>query len=140
MSFSLSARFEHLNTAQKLGNFKFLFIFHFVVIICSLSSRPLPARPLFLIVLHNGVKNIHVRKAWLVTWYRNGELDWKPFFSESGHQDEQFAYNVRIRLILFYVHSLFGVIWWVFLLYLVKFEVRINWVHNVSIGRLHYAI
>ena len=55
MSFSLSAWFEQLNTAQKLGIFKFLFLFHFVVLFSSLSSR-LPAQPLFLIVLHNGVK------------------------------------------------------------------------------------
>ena len=41
---------------QKLAIFKFLFFFTL-----------LPALPLFLIVLHNGVKNIHVRKVWFVT-------------------------------------------------------------------------
>ena len=56
MSFSLSAQFQLLNTAQKLSIFKFLFIFVFVVIFYSLSFRLLPARALFLIVLHNGVK------------------------------------------------------------------------------------
>ena len=65
--FSLSAQFEQLNTAQKLSIFKFLFLFHFVVMFYSLSSRPLPARPLFLIVLHNDVKIIHVIKAWFMT-------------------------------------------------------------------------
>ena len=39
----------------------------------SLSSCPLPARPLAFIVLHNGVKNIHLRKTWFVTWHRNAE-------------------------------------------------------------------
>ena len=73
MFFFLSARFEQLDTAQKLGIFKFFFLFHFVIIFSSLSSHPVPARPLFLIVLHNGVKNIHVRKALFVTWYRNRE-------------------------------------------------------------------
>ena len=73
MYFSLSAWFEQLNTAQKLSIFKFVFLFHFVVIFYSLSSCLLPARPLFLIVLHNSVKNIHVIKAWFVTWYRNGK-------------------------------------------------------------------
>ena len=67
MSFTLSARFQQLNTAQKLGILKFLFLFDFVVIFYSLSPHPLPARPLFLIVLHNGVKKIHVIKAWFVT-------------------------------------------------------------------------
>ena len=42
LSFSLSARFEQLNTAQKPGIFKFLFLFHFVkIIFYSLFSRPL---------------------------------------------------------------------------------------------------
>ena len=41
---------------QKLAIFKFLFLFHIVIIFYSLSFHPLPARPLFLIVLHNGVK------------------------------------------------------------------------------------
>ena len=67
LSFSLSARFKQLNTAQKPGIFKLLFLFHFVVIVCSLPSLPLSSRPLFLIALRNGVKNIHVRKAWFVT-------------------------------------------------------------------------
>ena len=56
MSFSLSAWFEQLNTAQKLSIFKFLFLFDFVAIFYSLSSCLLPARPLFLIVLQNGIK------------------------------------------------------------------------------------
>ena len=43
---------------QKLAIFKFLFLFHFVIIFYSLSSNPLPAWPLFLIVIHNGVKKI----------------------------------------------------------------------------------
>ena len=41
---------------QKLAIFKFLFLFYFVIIFYSLFSHPLPARPLFLIVLHNGEK------------------------------------------------------------------------------------
>ena len=53
--FSLPARLEQLNTAQKLGILK-LFIFYSVTIFYSLSSRPLPSRPLFLIVLDNGGK------------------------------------------------------------------------------------
>ena len=52
----MSARFQQLNTAQKLCMFKLLFLFVFIVIFYSLSSRPLPTRPLFLIVLHSGVK------------------------------------------------------------------------------------
>ena len=60
--------------SQKLGIFKFLFLFHFVVVFYTLSSYPLPARPLFLIVLHNGVKKHSCGKAWFVTWYQNGEL------------------------------------------------------------------
>ena len=56
MPFSLSARFEQLNTAQKLDIFRFLFLFHFVIF-NSLSTCLLPARPLFLVVLHNSVKN-----------------------------------------------------------------------------------
>ena len=36
---------------QKLAIFKILFLFHFVIIFYSLSSHPLPARLLFLIVL-----------------------------------------------------------------------------------------
>ena len=73
MPFSLSVQFEQWITAQKLGIFKFLFLFHFVIVFYSRSSRPLPARSLFLVVLHNGVKKIHVRKAWFVTCYRNRE-------------------------------------------------------------------
>ena len=42
LSFSLSARFEQLNTAQKPGIFKLLFLFHFVkIIFYSLFSLPL---------------------------------------------------------------------------------------------------
>ena len=42
LSFSLSARFEQLNTAQKPGTFKLLFLFHFVkIIFYSLFSLPL---------------------------------------------------------------------------------------------------
>ena len=67
LSFSQSARFEQLNAAQKPDIFKFLFLFHFVIIFYCLSSRQLSFRPLFLIVLHNGVKNIHVKNAWFVT-------------------------------------------------------------------------
>ena len=86
MSFSLSARLEQLNTAQKLDIFKFLFIFHFVTIFYSLSSRPLPSRLLpsrllFLIVLHNIVKNICVRKAWSVTCIGTKLTHFKPVFS-----------------------------------------------------------
>ena len=47
-----SVRFEQLNTSQKLRIFKFLFLFHFDIIFYSLTSRLLPAQPLFLIVLH----------------------------------------------------------------------------------------
>ena len=67
LSFFLSARFDQLNTVQKLDSFKFLFLFHFAIIFYSLSSHLLPARPLFLIVLHNDLKNIQVRKVWFVT-------------------------------------------------------------------------
>ena len=56
MPFSLSAQFKQLNTAQKLGIFKFLFLYRFVIIFSSLSSHPLPSQLLFLIVLNNGVK------------------------------------------------------------------------------------
>ena len=56
MFYSLSARFEQLCTAEKLCLFKFLLLFHFVIIFYSLSSCPLLARRLFLIVLHNDVK------------------------------------------------------------------------------------
>ena len=59
---------------KKLAFFKFLFLFHFVIISYSLYSHPLPAQQVLLIVLHNGIKNIHVRKAWSVTWYQNREL------------------------------------------------------------------
>ena len=52
----------------KTWHFQILIFFHFVIIFYSLFSRPLPTRPLFSIVLHNGVKNTHVRKAWFVTW------------------------------------------------------------------------
>ena len=41
------------------------FPFHFVVINISLSSRPVPARPLFLIVFHNGRKK-HSRKKGVI--------------------------------------------------------------------------
>ena len=51
--FSLPARFEQLNTAQRLCIFKFLFLYHFDIIFYSLSSCLLPARPLFLIELYN---------------------------------------------------------------------------------------
>ena len=50
---------------QKLGIFKFLFLFHFNTIFYSLSSRQLPTRPLFLIVLYNGVKK-HSREKGLI--------------------------------------------------------------------------
>ena len=53
-TFSFS-RFEQLNTAQKPGIFKFLFFFT-LLLSFILSSRPLPARSLFLFVLHNDVK------------------------------------------------------------------------------------
>ena len=56
-----------VNYCQKRATFKFLFLFHFIIIFCTVYSHPLPTRPLFLIVLHNGVKNIHVRKARFVT-------------------------------------------------------------------------
>ena len=59
---------------QNLAIFKFLFLFHFVIIFYSPFSHPLPAQLLFLIVLHNGIKNIHVRKVWSVVWYPNREL------------------------------------------------------------------
>ena len=63
---------------QKLAIFIFLFLFHFVIIFCSLYSHPHPARPLFLIVLHNGIKKIHVRKVWSVTCI--GTENWvEPF-------------------------------------------------------------
>lgn len=43
------------------------------------------------------------------------------------HQDDQFAYKMSKRLIFFYFHYLFGVMWWVFQLYWVKSEVNQNW-------------
>ena len=82
MPFSLSVQFEQWITAQKLGIFKFLFLFHFVIVFYIRSSRPLPARSLFLVVLHNAVKNIHVRKAWFVTCYRNREYAKNIYFLE----------------------------------------------------------
>ena len=57
--FSLSACFEQLNTAKNLALSKFLFHFHLFVFYT-----------LFIIFLHSGIKNIHVRKAWLVTCIR----------------------------------------------------------------------
>ena len=48
-------------------HFQSLIFFSLFVIFYSLSSRLLPARPLCFIVPHNGVKSIHVRKAWIVT-------------------------------------------------------------------------
>ena len=42
-SFSMSTQFKHLNTAEKLGIFKFVNLFHFVNISYSLPSRLLPA-------------------------------------------------------------------------------------------------
>ena len=41
---------------QKFAIFKFLFLFPFDIIFYSLSFHPLPDWPIFLIVLHNGVK------------------------------------------------------------------------------------
>ena len=40
----------------KALHFQILIFFFLYIIFYSLSSRPLPARPLFLIVLHNGIK------------------------------------------------------------------------------------
>ena len=65
LSFSLPARFEQLNTAQKPGIFKFLFLFHFVIIFYSLFSRPLPSRLLFLSVLRDGVKKHLLEKCMI---------------------------------------------------------------------------
>ena len=53
-------------SAQKLGIFRFLFLLHFVIIFYSLSFRPHPAPPLFLIVLHNGVKT-HSREKGVIS-------------------------------------------------------------------------
>ena len=74
MSFCLSLRHEQLNAAQKLGIFKFLFLLHFVIIFSSLSSGPLPARPLFLIFLRNGVKKHTCEKGVICDVYRNGQF------------------------------------------------------------------
>ena len=68
LSFSLSARFEQLILHKSMSFSNSLFFFHSVITFYSLSSRPLPSWPLFLIVLHNSVKNIHVRKAWFVAF------------------------------------------------------------------------
>ena len=46
----------------KTWHFQILFLFHFVIIFYNLSSHPLHARPLFLIVLHNGVKKHSLEK------------------------------------------------------------------------------
>ena len=54
-------------------HFQSLISFSLFVIFYSLSSYPLPARPLFFIVLHNGVKNTHARKVWFLTWHRTRE-------------------------------------------------------------------
>ena len=58
----------------KIGIFKFSFLFRFAIIFSSLSSRPLSARPLFLIVLHNGVKKNSRVKGVICYLYRNGEF------------------------------------------------------------------
>ena len=57
---------HNLNSCQKLAIFKFLFLFHFVIIFYSLSSHSLRARLLFLIVLHNGVRKYPCEKH---TWF-----------------------------------------------------------------------
>ena len=55
---------------KRPGIFNFLFLFHFVIIFYNLFSHPLSSRPLFLVVLHNGVKNINVKNTWFVTCIR----------------------------------------------------------------------
>ena len=72
LSFALSVRVEQLNTTQKLGIFKFLFIFHFAIIFCSLSSSPvyllssgLSSRFLLDRCFYlSSVIKIYVRKGW----------------------------------------------------------------------------
>ena len=81
----------------KFGIFELLFLFHFIIFYI-LSSCLLPARLLFLIVLHNDITNIHVRGVWFLIWYWNGECSWFTelypeiswdtffeFFSENGN-------------------------------------------------------
>ena len=50
---------------QKLVILKFLFLFYFVIIFYCLFSHQLPAQPLFLIVLHNGIKQYSREKGMI---------------------------------------------------------------------------
>ena len=54
-----------VNYCQKSAIFEFLFLLHFVIIFYSLFSHPLPARPQFLIVLHNSVKQYSPEKGMI---------------------------------------------------------------------------
>ena len=58
---------------QEPSIFKFLFLFHLVIIFYSLSSHPISAWPLFLIVLHNGVKTYSREKGVIYNVYQNEE-------------------------------------------------------------------
>ena len=51
---------------------------------------PIPAQPLFLYVLHNDVKNIHLRKTWFVTCYLKEEYSSQCWNNET--LDFQFQY------------------------------------------------
>ena len=107
MSFSLSAQFEQLNTAQKLGIFKFFFFFHFVTIFSSLTSYLLAhptAQLLFLIVLHNDIK-----------WRKKHSHENGVIFDEVSEQritnKSKYLYNYSPKLFFsFSEHSLLKII------------------------------
>ena len=81
MSFSKSAQYEQLNTAQKPGIqilnsfFTLLSSFTVYILACFLLQH------LCLIVHHNGVKNIHVRKARFVPWYGSNDTSKKSLIT-----------------------------------------------------------
>ena len=58
----------------KTRHFQIFISFSFCYYLYSLSSRPPPASLLFLIVLHNGVKNQSREKGVIYDVYRNEEL------------------------------------------------------------------
>ena len=64
LSFSLSARFEQLNIAQNPGIFKFLFLFHLVIIMFKQiwqfhKTEPISRKTLFLPKHQGGIGLIH---------------------------------------------------------------------------------
>ena len=97
MFFFLSARFQQLNTAQKLSIFKFLFLFYLVDTFYSLSL-PFPAWPLFLIVLYNGVKKDSGDKGVTCDAYQNGELFMLISKLSKRHPTWNFESNVFTKI------------------------------------------